>query len=221
MVAEFQHGLIRLDVVLIALLLTFGALMFAAVWLRWGVPVRRRVYESIAVGGASMVAVALCTFASPSYDASEARMNSFSEADEAALRQIHEALHIEAHLAPEDPRRADLERQALTKLRRTMPAVRVDYVASTSIGLFEQTASHYGEIWYELGGRRTMSRLTTAEGVLESIYEVSHVAPPIENEDGFRGHPLAVPPRGAAFVFYVLWPIVTASGLFAVQRRLA
>ena len=39
-----------------------------------------------------------------------------------ALAQIREPLRIEAHLAPEDPRRVDLERRALSKLRRVMPA---------------------------------------------------------------------------------------------------
>src|SRR5262249_9291929 len=78
------------------------------------------------------------------------------EADEVALKQIHQPLRIEAHLAPEDPRRVDLERRALSKLRRVMPRVQVDYVSATSIGLFEQTSAHYGEIWYEIGGHRSM-----------------------------------------------------------------
>ena len=36
-----------------------------------------------------------------------------------------------------------------------MPRLQVQYVSATSIGLFEQTSPHYGEIWYELGGRRS------------------------------------------------------------------
>ena len=101
------------------------------------------------------------------------------------------------HLAPEDPRRVDLEHRALSKLRRVMPKLQVQYVSATSIGLFEQTSAGYGEIWYDLGGRRTMSRVTTAEGVLEAIYSLAGVAPPAENDDGvFRGHPLAVPRQG-------------------------
>src|SRR5712671_939187 len=43
MIAGFQHGLIRLDVVLIALTLVVAGLAFAAVWLRLGVAVYRRV----------------------------------------------------------------------------------------------------------------------------------------------------------------------------------
>jgi hypothetical protein len=46
----------------------------------------------------------------------------------------------------------------------------VRYVSATSIGLFEQTNAHYGEIQYELGGRTAVSRSTTAEAVLETIF---------------------------------------------------
>jgi ABC-2 type transport system permease protein len=46
MVAEFQHGLVRLDTVLIALILTLTGLGFAAIWMRLGAAVSRRVYES-------------------------------------------------------------------------------------------------------------------------------------------------------------------------------
>lgn len=220
MVAEFQHGLIRLDVVLIALTLMLTGLALAAIWMRLGVAVRRRVYESIALGAAGVMAILICTLATTSVDASENRMNSFSEPDEAALRHIHVPLRIEAHLAPEDPRRTDLERQALSKLRRIMPSVKVQYISATSIGLFEQTASQYGEIWYDLGGHKTMSRVTTAEGVLETIYALANVTPPAENDEHvFRGHPLAVPPKGAALVFYAVWPIVIVSLAFIVRRR--
>jgi ABC-2 type transport system permease protein len=45
MVAQFQRGLIRLDVVLIALTLVATGLMFAAIWLRLGLPVRRRCWS--------------------------------------------------------------------------------------------------------------------------------------------------------------------------------
>jgi ABC-2 type transport system permease protein len=219
MVAEFQHGLVRLDVVLIALALVVAGLALSAIWMRLGVAVRRRVRESIALGALAAAALFACTFVTASWDSSENRGNSFPEADEAALEQIRTPLRIEAHLAPEDPRRFDLEHRALSKLRRVMPKVQVQYVSATSIGLFEQTAPHYGEIWYDLGGRRTMSRVTTADGVLESIYEIAGITPPAESDDVFRGHPLAVAPKGAATVFYGIWPALVIAGGFLVRRR--
>ena len=85
--------------------------------------------------------------------------------------------------------------------------------------MFEQTSAHYGEIWYELGGRRTMSRLTTAEGVLETIYGLAGITPPVESDDVFRGHPLAVPPKGAAAVFYGIWPALIVVSAFLTRRR--
>jgi ABC-2 type transport system permease protein len=219
-VAEFQHGLVRLDVVIVTLALAMAGLAVAAIWMRLGVTVRRRVHESVAVGALAAAVMFACTFAAPSWDMSENRMNSFPKTDETALAGIRSPLRIEAHLAPEDPRRSDLERQALSKLRRVLPRVEVQYVSATSIGLFEQTSAHYGEIWYDLGGRRAMSRLTTGEGVLETIYSLAGVTPPPEDEEAiFRGHPLAVPPKGAATVFYGIWPALVVAGGVLVRRR--
>jgi ABC-2 type transport system permease protein len=218
MVAEFQHALVRLDVVLTTLVLICSGLALAAIWIRLGVAVRRRVHESIAVAVIAAAAIFACAFLRASWDLSENRMNSFSREDEQALVGIQAPLRIEVHLSPEDPRRVDLEHRALSKLRRLMPKLRVDYVSATSIGLFEQTSAHYGEIWYELGGRREINRVTTPEGVLETIYSLAGITPP-ESVAEFRGHPLAVPPRGAALVLYVVWPAIIAVISLLVQRR--
>jgi ABC-2 type transport system permease protein len=220
MVAEFQHGLVRLSTLLIALVLTLTGLGFAAVWMRLGAAVSRRVYESVGLGLLAAAAIFACTFCAVSWDTSESRSNSFPESDERALKQIQAPLRIVAHLAQEDPRRFDLEHHALSKLRRVMPKLQVQYVSATSIGLFEQTNAHYGEIWYYLGGRKTMSRVTTAEGVLEAIYSLSGVTPPPENdEEIFRGHPLAVAPTGAGAIFYGVWPCLIVAGGIFVQWR--
>ena len=220
MVAELQHGLMRLDVVLIAVTFILLGLALAAVWLRLGMAVPRRIWASIGLAALAAVMIFSFTGFTTSWDTSENRMNSFSRADEQALRQINSPLTIEVHLAPEDPRRVDLEQRALSKLRRLMPRLRVNYVSSTSIGLFEQAGAHYGEIWYELNGRRAMSRVTTSEGVLETIYSVAGIAPPAQSEaDIFRGHPLPVLPKGAAWVFYFIWPVTVVAVGFVVQRR--
>jgi len=220
MVAEFQHGLVRLDTVLIVLALIAAGLAVAAVWMRLGTPVKRRVCESAAIGVVAACAIFAFAHVRPNWDLSEARGNSFPEADERALRKIRGPLQIEVHLAAEDPRRLDLEHHALSKLRRVMPDLEVRYVASTSIGLFEQTRAGYGEIWYEIGGRQTMSRVTTVEGVLEAIYSVAGVTPPVESDDDvFRGHPLATLPKGAGVAFYAGWPGVVLAGII-LRRRL-
>jgi hypothetical protein len=219
-VAEFQHGLVRLDVLLTASGLVVFGLAVAAIWMRIGVAVKRRVYESVGAAALAAAAIVAFTFVTTNWDLSENRMNSFPEPDREILSHLREPLRIEAHLAAEDPRRVDLERHALSKLRRAMPKVQIAYVANTSTGLFEQTSQHYGEIWYDLGGRRTMSRLTSAEGVLETIYSLAGVTPPQESDEVFRGHPLAVPPKRAAAVFYGIWPaLVIAGGVFLRRRQ--
>ncbi len=221
MVAQFQHGLINIDVVLIAVAMVLCGFTLAAIWIRRGVGVRRRVYESVGVAVAAALVVMLSTLMTASVDASENRMNSLPERDEAVLRHIRGPLRIEAHLAPEDPRRTDLERQTLAKLRRVM-RVDVTYISSTHIGLFEQTAAHYGEIWYQLGDHRVMARATTTEAVLETIYGLAGVPPPADDgEVVFRGHPLAQPARGAPLLFYVMWPMLIISLGVVVRRRMA
>jgi hypothetical protein len=220
MVSEFQHGLVQLDVVLIAIVLILTGLALAAMWMRLGVKVGRRVVESAGMVILAAAAIAVCTLFSANWDTSESRANSFPEPDEHALRQIHSPLRIEVHLAPEDPRRVDLEAHALSKLRRILPNLQIQYLSATSIGLFEQANPGYGEIWYQLDGRKVMSRATTAESALESIYAVAQITPRAESDEIFRGHPLAVPPKGASAIFYALWPsLFLLAAIFSDPRR--
>ena len=100
-----------------------------------------------------------------------------------------------------------------------MPSVEVRYVSATSIGLFEQANAGYGEIWYELGGKRSMNRLTTEEAVLETIYGLAGATPPQETGPTFAGHPLAAAPRGAALILFGLWPLLVAGFGVLVSRR--
>jgi ABC-2 type transport system permease protein len=220
MVAQFQHGLIQLDVLLIALALTLTGLALAAIWMRLGIALRRRVYESVGIVMLAGVTIFGCSLLNANWDTSESRGNSFPEPDEHTLRQIRSPLLIEVHLAAEDPRRVDLEAHVLSKLRRIMPHLKVRYVAATSIGLFEQANAGYGEIWYEIDGRKMMSRATTAESSLEAIYSVARIAPPVESDEVFRGHPLAAPTTGASILFYFVWPGLLLCSAILARRRL-
>jgi ABC-2 type transport system permease protein len=219
MVAEFQHGLIRLDALLIAIVLIVLGLFIAAIWTRIGLPVRRRSLETCGALALALLVVVTCARLRGSWDLSENRMNSFRPADEAALGRIDAPLRIEAHLAPEDPRRSDLERRTLSKLRRVMPDLDVTYVSESATGLFEQAREDYGEIRYSLKGRTAMNRATTAEGVLDTIYDLAGVAPDETDDGGFRGHPLQADPSGAAPLFYMAWPATVAVAALVHARR--
>jgi len=219
MVAEFQHGLIRLDAMLISIVLIVAGLGLAAIWTQIGVPERIRAIRS---AGALIVAgllIVVCATMRGSWDVSENRMNSFPASDEAALERIAAPLKIEVHLAPEDPRRSDLERRALSKLRRVLPNLDVAYASESSTGLFEQAREDYGEIRYSLDGRTATSRATTVEGVLDTIYDLAGVAPASDEGEGFRGHPLNTEPYGAAQLFYLAWPAAVAAAAVAHARR--
>ena len=91
------------------------------------------------------------------------------------------------------------------------------FTPATSIGLFEQTSAGYGEIWYDVGGKKTVGRSVTAEAALETLYSLAGVTPrPADDEGVFRGHPLVTRAPGATLVFYVLWPaMIVSAGVWA------
>src|SRR5262249_60348536 len=122
-----------------------------AVCVRTGVAAGRRVREPAAWTAAAFAAIFACTFATPSWDLSESRANSLPEPDERALARVRGPLRVEAHLAPEDPRRVDLERKALSKLRRGVPPLQGGDGASTSIGPVSRTPPPHGAKFYALG----------------------------------------------------------------------
>ncbi len=220
MVAEFQHGLVRLDTVLIALIFMFTGLGLAALWMRLGVAVRRRVYESIGLGALAAAAIFACTLWPASWDTSESRANSFPESDERALRQIPRAAeHYGISGAGRSAPRSIWSITLFPSCAASCPNSRCGMYPRPQSACSSRPTPHYGEIWYYLGGRKTMSRMTTAEGVLEAIYSLAGIAPPPETDaEMFRGHPLAVAPTGAGAIFYGLWPCVFIAGGILTRR---
>ncbi len=208
---SFEQGQLRLSTVIVSLIVGAGGFALAGVWL----PGRRRLGARLA---GSMGVLAVCGMAGwaasnarLSWDLSENRRNSFAPAEEAALRKIRQHLRVTVYLAAEDPRLTDLDRSILSKLQRILPRVDTEYAAHGRTGLFE-SSDHYGEIWYELDGRKVMSRSTTEAIVLDTLYKLAQIEPPGHSSgEGFTGHPLAAYPTGAAWVFYGLWPL--AAGL--------
>lgn len=220
MVAQFQHGLVRVDVLAAGVMLTMLGLALAAIWTRIGVAVRRRTLESLAAAAAAAVVIAGATFVNASADLSENRMNSFPRGVEQALARIDAPLIIRAHLAPEDPRRVELEQKTFSKLRRAMARVDVSYQSRSTTGLFEQADAHYGEIEYELDQQHAANYKTNTSGVLRTIYDIAGIEAPDESDEyAFRGHPLRAPPTGASAVFYVFCPAVAVAAALMHRRR--
>ena len=158
--------------------LSVGGFALAAVRLHTGRTWRYRVAGTSLIIAVLVVLADVAAGSRSSWDLSENHRNSFSSADEIALSNIHAPLRVTVYLAAEDPRLTDFERSILNKLRRTLPLLEVQYAAGSRSGLFEGTEDHYGEIWYELDGRKGMSRSTTEPIVLEQLYELAEISPP-------------------------------------------
>jgi hypothetical protein len=207
----FEQGQLRLSIVLVSMILGVVGFVLAAVWL----PTRRNLRSRLLGSFGAVVAVGVALWAGSlpraSWDLSENRRNSFSPSAEAALRGISHPLRVTVFLAAEDPRLMDLDRSILSKLRRILPELDVEYAAHSRSGLFEGGGDHYGEVWYELDGRKVMSRSTTEPVVLDTLYKLAQITPPAQSEgNDYPGHPLAADPKGARWIFYGLWPILIA-----------
>ena len=217
----FERGLLRVDVVLVMLILSIFGFSLAANWLHLGRTFKARMAgTAVLLILASLATMNVLMLVRTSFDVSENRRNSFSASDERALSSINDELKITVFLSSEDPRMMDFENNVLLKLRRSMPDVRVIYPLAGRSGLFENDA-RYGTIEYRLGAKSAMSRSTTEEIVLDTIYELAGVRAPAREAPAYPGYPLAKKPTGAAIVFYVLWPASVGAVILSRRSRAA
>ena len=217
---NFEQGLLRLNTTVAMLSIIVAGFTLAGIWLHTGRTWRFRLMSTAATLLLLGTIVYGVNSLPASWDVSENRRNSFSPADEAALKQISQPLRITIALAPEDPRLADFDRDILRKLRRTLPRTQVQNAASSLSGLFEKPEDHYGEIWYEMNGQKIMERSAIEQVVLETIYKLAGVSPPeTSGETAFAGYPLAVRPRAASWIFYLGWPFAIVLGWWLIQRQ--
>ena len=212
----FEQGLCQADAILVCLSFVAFGFLLTRLWL---LPLKRPWVHTgvMAIGLAALLLAS--TQIRGVWDVSENRRNSFPAADAQVLSRIGAPLRMTVHLAPEDPRRTDLDRNIVAKLRRTLPRLTVVYSAQSQAGMFEAAGSHYGEIWYEVDARKQMSRSTAEPIVLGVIYEVAQVTPPLHgNEKTYPGHPLAVRPSGAALFYYLAWPCLVGLAFWFVSQ---
>jgi len=216
MLRQFERGLLEYDAVIASFVATIALLVIAAAFLDLRVSRRRRVIRVVA---ALVVAAAFFAFGrtSRSADLSEDRRNSFSLADEQLLRSIDRPVMIRIHLAAEDPRANDYERNVMTKLRRTIPRLHAEYPYAGRTALFDGD-DRYGTILYRVGAKEVVSRSTTEEIVLDELETLAGLTPPQRGEPEYPGYPLNASPRGAATLFYGVWPLLVLAS-FVISRR--
>ncbi|HVI77410.1 MAG TPA: ABC transporter permease subunit, partial [Candidatus Acidoferrum sp.] len=121
----FEQGLLSFGLVLAISVVLCGFAALATIWLPPGVPNRTKVIRSAVCIGATVIVLGLVSQIRVSIDVTEDRRNSFPIADQLALAKLAGRLIVTVHLAPEDPRYADLQRNVLAKLERVLPRMSV------------------------------------------------------------------------------------------------
>src|SRR5205823_4509120 len=126
----FEQGLLSAPLVLGMCAAIVGFATLAGIWLHPGVSLRHKLTRTTLCLGLAGVLLAAATQPRKSVDVSEDKRNSFPAADQRALARLKEPLIITVHLAPEDPRYVDLQRNVLSKLERIVPNVTIRLVTA-------------------------------------------------------------------------------------------
>ena len=205
----FEQGLLVVGLVvgIAAAIGGFGAL--AAVWLPPGVTVRAKLARSLGCVLMTGIILALATQIRTALDVTEDQRNSFPAADRRALAQLTDPLVVTVHLAPEDPRYADLQRNVLAKLARALPHVTIRLAGGrhTLAGSAEDEA--YGEVEYAYGARVATSRSTSPGEVLPLLYGLAQMPVPTAiAADTYPGYPCVANAQAALFWFCGGLPLV-------------
>ena len=219
---EFERGIFSLPALLGSLVAVLGLMAACGICLHPG----RRGWHKCALVLPLAAAIGAGTFAATRIhvfrDATEDRRNAFSSADEAELRAIDGRLTVELHLAAEDPRYHDFERNILGKVCRTLSDVEVVFAdRGFQRILTGGNDDQYGEIVYSLGGRSAKSRSTSEEEVLPLILGLAgrqRRAP--ENSVDYPGYPLIAETDSAQIAFYYLLPAVVVACWWLAQHGL-
>jgi len=225
MLRAFERGEVRLDVIAVLLVTVVSNLAAAVVWLHPGRSRGTRWAATLVILVLTSALTPMVSGLRTSWDVSEDRRNSFSVADERALSQLRTPIRVEVNLAPEDPRLADLDRSVLRKLRRTVPDIAIVNTSTSRSGLFGTSndgdrAAGYGEVWYQVGEHRAMSRSTVEPIVLDLIYELAGIQAPARDDRAYPGYPLRGAPSTAPWFFYFVFPVMTGLGLWLASRRM-
>jgi hypothetical protein len=189
--------------------LGFAAL--ATVWLPPGVHVRNKVIRSIVCVFAVTFALGLVTQLRLTFDVTEDRRNSFPLADQRLLESLTQPLVVTVHLAREDPRYADLQRNVLAKLERAMPKVSICLAGERENLSTNGGEDRYGEVDYVYGGRSELSRSTSPEEILPMLYGLAGVSNPAPDPGSdYPGYPLVAGSQLALVWFFFGLPLCIA-----------
>jgi ABC-2 type transport system permease protein len=216
---SFEQGLLSPGLVLGIVAVIGGFAALASVWLPPGVELRTKLLRSVAC--VLTTAVVLAAVAQPGYsrDVTQDRRNSFPAPDERTLATLSEPLRVVVHLAPEDPRFADLQRNVLAKLERAMPNATVRLAGARqpiATGTGDET---YGQIEFAYGTRADATRSTSPRDILPLLYALAQV--PVPRPDpggGYAGYPLVADAWPALPLFFGALPLLIVLAWWLSRR---
>jgi hypothetical protein len=192
-IRTFEQGLLSVRLIAGVAVAISGFAALAAIWLPPGVAVRQKLARSALCAAWAAVAFVLVTQIKAAVDVTEDRRNSFAVADTRQLARLSEPLAITVHLAAEDPRYIDLQRNVLSKLDRVMPHVSIRLTAVRQTFASAAGDESYGEVEYHYGSRSDTSRSTNPREILPLIYGLAGVPAPAQiPSDEFPGYPLVI-----------------------------
>jgi ABC-2 type transport system permease protein len=187
----FEQGLLSPGLVAGIGAAACGFAALATVWLPPGVHLRNKLFRSIVCVLAVAIGVGLAAQIRLTFDVTEDQRNSFPAADQRLLASLAQPLVVTVHLAPEDPRYADLQRNVLAKLERAMPWVSIRLAGERQSPATPAGEDRYGEVEYGYGARSDISRSTSPREILPMLYGLAGVSPlaPFPGSD-YPGYPL-------------------------------
>jgi ABC-2 type transport system permease protein len=208
----FEQGLLSASLLAGIGAAVFGFAALAAVWLPPGVHLRRKLQRSIACVLAAALALGLATQIKLTFDVTEDRRNSFPVADQRLLASLAaQPLIVTVHLAREDPRYADLQRNVLAKLERAMPNMSIRLAGERQSLPTNGGEDRYGEVEYIYGGRSDVSRSTSPREILPMLYGLAGVNPPAPAPGSdYPGYPLVAGGQVAFLWFFFGLPLCIA-----------
>jgi len=208
-IRTFEQGLLSMGLVAGVAVAICGFSALATVWLPPGVAVRQKLMRSALCVGVAAGALLAVSQIKLSIDVTEDRRNSFAVADVNQLARLAEPLTITVHLAAEDPRYIDLQRNVLAKLERVMPHVSIRLATERQSFASAVGEESYGEIEYRYGARSDTSRSTSPREILPLIYGLAGAQPPAPISSAeFPGYPLIMDGAFALIWFLAVLPIL-------------
>jgi ABC-2 type transport system permease protein len=215
----FEQGLLSAGLVLGAGCVILGLTALAAVWLPPGVAPLSKLRRSLSLVLIVAVMLGAAAQVRRSVDVTEDRRNSFSAADQKLLATLQLPLVVTVHLAAEDPRYADLQRNVLAKLERIMPNVSVGLAGGRQALSTATSDESYGEVEYVYGSRSDVSRSTSPREILPLLYALAGVAPPAPAPGSeYPGYPLVANANAALVWFFGGLPLLIALCWWRTRR---